>query len=124
MFHFYFRHFGDTFFIFHRIFSLIQLPSDPVNDLLFYYFIVLAENFIADETNSATVDPKENDAVCHFLRSVHVNVSFQARVENSISGLIYAHAINTKPMWDLFFVYSFSIPRGVIISKRSTEIIT
>ena len=47
--------------MFHRIFSLIQLPSDPVNDLLFYYFIVLAENFIADETNSATVDPKEND---------------------------------------------------------------
>ena len=45
--------------MFHRIFSLIQLPSDPVNDLLFYYFIVLAENFIADETNSATVDPKD-----------------------------------------------------------------
>ena len=84
--------------MFHRIFSLIQLPSDSVNDLLFYYFIALAENFIADETNSATVDPKENDAVCHFLRSVHVNVSFQAIVENSISGLIYAHAINTKPM--------------------------
>ena len=98
MFHFYFRHVGDTLFMFHRIFSLIQLPGDPVNDLLFYYFIVLAENFIADETNSATVDPKENNAVCHFLRSVHVNVSFQARVENSISGLIYALAINTKPM--------------------------
>ena len=83
--------------MFHRIFSLKQLSSDPVNDLLFC-FIVLAENFIADETNSATVDPKENDEVCHFLRSVHVNVSFQARVENSIPGLIYAHAINTKPM--------------------------
>ena len=31
---------------------------------------MLAENFTADETGSMIVKPKENDKVCHFLRSV------------------------------------------------------
>ena len=31
---------------------------------------MLAENFTADETGSMIVKPKENDEVCHFLRSV------------------------------------------------------
>ena len=52
-----------------------------------------------------------------------VNVSFQARVVNSIPGLIHAHAINTKPNRIFSFFIPFAIPRGVIISKRSTEII-
>ena len=53
-----------------------------------------------------------------------VNVSFQARVANSIPGLIHAHAMNTKAIWDVFFLYPFPIPWGLIISKRSTEIIS
>ena len=31
---------------------------------------MLAENFTADETGSMIVKPRENDKVCHFLRSV------------------------------------------------------
>ena len=31
---------------------------------------MLAENFTTDETGSMIVKPKENDKVCHFLRSV------------------------------------------------------
>ena len=54
----------------------------------------------------------------------YVNVSFQARVANSISRLIRAHAMNTKAIWDVFFLYPFPIPWGLIISKRSTEIIS
>ena len=53
-----------------------------------------------------------------------VNISFQARVANSIPGLIHAHAMNTKVIWDLFFLYPFPITWGLIISKRSTEIIS
>ena len=53
-----------------------------------------------------------------------VNVSFQARVANSIPGLIHAHAMNTKAISDVFFLYPFPIPWGLIISKRSTEIIS
>ena len=52
-----------------------------------------------------------------------VNVSFQARVANSIPGLIHVHEMNTKAIWDLFFLYSFPIPL-IPISKRSTEIIS
>ena len=52
-----------------------------------------------------------------------VNVSFQARDANSIPGLIHAHAINTKPNRIFSFFIPFPIPWGVIISKRSTEII-
>ena len=55
---------------------------------------------------------------------LRVNVSFQARVVNSIPGLIHAHAINTKPNRIFSFFIPFPIPWGVIISKRSTEIIT
>ena len=69
---------------------------------------------------------------CTLLGSSHkanliegcVNVSFQARVANSIPGLIHAHAINTKPNRIFSFFIPFPIPWGVIISKRSTEIIT
>ena len=53
-----------------------------------------------------------------------VNVSFQVKVSNSIPGLIHAHAINTKPNRIFSFFIPFPIPWGVIISKRSTEIIT
>ena len=53
-----------------------------------------------------------------------VNVYFQARVANSIPGLIHVHAINTKPNRIFPFFIPFPIPWGVIISKRSTEIIT
>ena len=42
-----------------------------------------------------------------------VNVSFQARVAHSIPGLIRAHAMNTKAIWDLFFLYSFPITWGL-----------
>ena len=31
---------------------------------------MLAENFTEDETDSVRVKPRENDEVCHFLRSV------------------------------------------------------
>ena len=55
---------------------------------------------------------------------LRVNVSFQARVVNSIPGLIRAHAINTKPNRIFSFFIPFPIPWGVIVSKRSTEIIT
>ena len=56
--------------------------------------------------------------------SVSVKVSFQARVANSIPGLIHAQAINTKPNRIFSFFIPFPIPWGVIILKQSTEIIT
>ena len=61
---------------------------------------------------------------CRIIRLLSVNDSFQARVVNSIPGLIHAHAINTKPNRIFSFFIPFPIPWGVIISKRSTEIIT
>ena len=64
-------------------------------------------------------------SVFFFFNSVgRVNVSFQARVANFIPELIHAHTINTKPNRIFSFFIPFPIPWGVIISKRSTEIIT
>ena len=60
----------------------------------------------------------------NYLLILLVNVSFQVKVANSIPGLIHAHAINTKPNRIFSFFIPFPIPWGVIISKRSTEIIT
>ena len=51
-------------------FFVHTLTTDPQNDLLCYHHIMLAENFTADETDSVRVKPRENDEVCHFLRSV------------------------------------------------------
>ena len=53
-------------------FFVHTLTTDPQNDLLCYHHIMLAENFTADETDSVRVKPRENDEVCHFLRSVQV----------------------------------------------------
>ena len=61
---------------------------------------------------------------CRIIRLLSVNDSFQARVVNSIPGLIHAHAINTKPNRIFSLFIPFPIPGGVNISKRSTEIIT
>ena len=61
---------------------------------------------------------------CRIIRLLSVNDSFQARVVNSIPGLIHAHAINTKPNRIFSFFIPFPIPWGVNISKRSTKIIT
>ena len=52
-----------------------------------------------------------------------VNVSFKARVANSIPGLIHVHAINAKPNRIFPFFIPFPIPWGVVILKLSTEII-
>ena len=62
--------------------------------------------------------------VNYSISVIFVNDSFQARVVNSIPGLIHAHAINTKPNRIFSFFIPFPIPWGVILSKRSTEIIT
>ena len=54
----------------HLQFSLTQLKSDPEATLCSFLFIILAENLTADETESVRVDSKEDNEVCHFLRSV------------------------------------------------------
>ena len=55
--------------------------------------------------------------------TMDVNVSFKARVANSIPGLIHVHAINAKPNRIFPFFIPFPIPWGVVILKLSTEII-
>ena len=62
---------GPDFFMSHPPYFFVPtLTTDPQNDLLCHHHIVLAENFTADETDSVRVKPRENDEVCHFLRSV------------------------------------------------------
>ena len=53
--------------------------------------------------------------VITFGPKCNLNDSFQARVVNSIPGLIHANAINTKPNRIFSFFIPFPIPWGVIM---------
>ena len=53
-----------------------------------------------------------------------VNISFQARVGNSIPGLIHRACDKHQTSIGSCLLFLFLIPYGVVISKRSTEIIT
>ena len=48
-----------------------------------------------------------------------VNVSFQARVANSIPGLIHAHAINTKAK--RIFLSLLRVLMGITVSRKTAK---
>ena len=68
----------------HLQFSLTQLKSDPEATLCSFLFIILAENLTADETESVRVDSKEDNEVCHFLRSVQISLIVPFWWENGV----------------------------------------